>query len=220
MNQQILIAEDDFTSRTMLQAVLTKWGYEVISAGDGDEAFAAFQQSNNLQLAVLDWEMPGLNGAELCRRLRGQDRKNPLYLILLTSRDEPEDIAHGLEAGADDYIAKPYDNTELKARVDVGRRMISLQNEMRERERLQGVLEMAGAVCHELNQPLQSVSGFSEMLLMDLKTEDPNYNTLKKIKLGIDRIGELTRKIMKITRYQSKPYLKSKIIDIEQASQH
>ncbi len=225
MNQQILpmkilIAEDDFTSRTMLQAVLTKWGYEVISAGDGDEAFAAFQQSDTLQLAVLDWEMPGLSGAELCRRLRDQDRKNPLYLILLTSRHEPEDIAHGLEAGADDYIAKPYDNTELKARVDVGRRMISLQNEMRERERLQGVLEMAGAVCHELNQPLQSVSGFSEMLLMDLKTEDPNYNTLKKIKLGIDRIGELTRKIMKITRYQSKPYLKSKIVDIEQASQH
>lgn len=216
---KILIAEDDFTSRTILQAVLAKWGYEVTSTGDGDEAFAAFQQNDAPQLAVLDWEMPGMDGAALCRKLRGQERKDPLYLILLTSRGESGDIVQGLEAGADDYIAKPYDNGELQARVNVGRRMITLQNEMREREKLQGVLEMAGAVCHELNQPLQSVSGFSEMLLMDLESGDRNYETLKTIKSGIDRIGELTRKIMNISRYQSKPYLsRSKIIDIEEAS--
>jgi len=77
---------------------------------------------------------------------------------------------------------------------------------------------MAGAVCHELNQPLQAVSGFSEILLLDLKKEDPNYDMIQKIKVGIDRIGALTGKIMNITQYQSKPYLKSKIVDIEQAS--
>jgi len=107
------------------------------------------------------------------------------------------------------------------ARVNVGKRMITLQNELREREKLQGVLEMAGAICHELNQPLQSVSGFSELLLMDMETGSPNYKMLKNIKTGIERIGDLTRKIMNITRYQSKPYLnESKIIDIEKASRH
>jgi len=99
--------------------------------------------------------------------------------------------------------------------------MITLQNRLRERERLQGVLEMAGAVCHELNQPLQSVSGFSELLLMDMETSDPNHERLKNIKMGIEWIGELTRKIMKITRYRSKNYMngKSRILDIDQASQ-
>lgn len=218
-NMKILIAEDDTTSRTMLQAVLTKWGYEVIAASDGEQAWAALQEPDAPALAVLDWEMPGLDGAELCRRLRGREHKEPLYLILLTSRSDPEDIVRGLEAGADDYIAKPYGNAELKARVDVGRRMLLLQNEMREREKLQGVLEMAGAVCHELNQPLQVVSGYSEMLLLEVDEGDKHHENLKTIKEGVGRIGELTRRIMKITRYQAKPYLKGRIVDIHQASE-
>jgi len=216
---RLLIAEDDVTSRAMLQAVLTKWGYDVTAVSDGEQAWAGLQEPNAPGLAVLDWEMPGMDGAELCRRLREQTRKEPLYLILLTSRSEPEDIVQGLEAGADDYIAKPYNNAELKARVDVGRRMLLLQNEMREREKLQGVLEMAGAVCHELNQPLQIVSGFAEMLLLETNTDDKNYKILKTIKQGIERIGELTRRIMKITRYQAKPYLKGRIVDINEASE-
>jgi DNA-binding response OmpR family regulator len=216
---KLLIAEDDLTSRAILEAVLTKWGYDVTSVDDGDKAFAALQAVGAPQLAVLDWEMPGLDGAALCRKLRGQERKLPLYLILLTSRGDSGNMVEGFAAGADDYIAKPYDAAELQARISAGRRMIALQNEMREREKLEGVLEMAGAVCHELNQPLQSVSGFSELLLMDMTPDDPQRETLTMIKEGIDRIGELTRKIMKITRYQSKPYLSSTIVDIEQACQ-
>ncbi|MCF8075347.1 MAG: response regulator [Desulfotignum sp.] len=216
---RILIAEDDITSRAMLQAVLTKWGYHVITAKNGEEAFRMFQDSDAPQLAVLDWEMPEMDGADLCRCLRQQERREPLYLILLTSRDDAGDIVQGLEAGADDYIAKPFDTAELKARVDVGRRMISLQNEMQKREKLSGILELAGAVCHELNQPLQSVFGYSEILLMDLDADDGNYETLKKIQHEIGRIGELTRKIMKITRYQTKPYLKSQIVDIDRSSE-
>ena len=89
-----------------------------------------------------------------------------------------------------------------------------------EREKLQGVLEMAGAICHELNQPLQIVSGSSELLLMDIASNDPKYKVLKNIEASITRMALLMRKIMGITRYQSKPYLKSKIVDIEQASRH
>jgi phosphoserine phosphatase RsbU/P len=217
---KILIVEDDFTSRTMLQAVLAKWGYEVISTSDGEEAYTALQQHDAPQLVVLDWMMPKMDGPTLCQKLRNQKRESPLYLILLTSKGEYGDIVRGLDSGADDYIAKPYDNKELRARVDVGRRMIRLQNELRERDKLQVVLEMAGAVCHELNQPLQCVSGFSELLLMDLGENDPMYDTLKNIKIGIGRIGELTHKIMNISKYSAKGYMggRSRIVDIDQSA--
>lgn len=212
---KVLVAEDSRSSRMMLESALAKWGYEVTAVGDGAQAWNALKDADAPNLAVLDWEMPGISGPDLCRKLREEERQDPLYLILLTSRNKPSDIAHGLESGADDYIAKPYNSAELKARVGAGRRLLTLQNQMREREKLQGVLEMAGAVCHELNQPLQIVLGFSEMLLAD---NDKNSDALNSIKKEIDRIGELTRRIMKITRYQAKPYLKSRIIDIEQSS--
>ena len=217
---KILIAEDDLTSRMVLEAVLTKWGYEVTSTTNGDEAFAALQQSDAPQLAVLDWEMPGMDGAALCRKLRRQKSERPLYLILLTSRAESDDIVRGLEAGADDYVAKPYVNEELQARVNAGRRIIELQNQLRDREKLQGVLEMAGAVCHEINQPLQAVSGWAELLLMDMEQVDSNQEALNNIKEGMDRIGELTRKIMTISKYRTKEYMDGKrmIIDIDQSS--
>ena len=217
---KILIADDDFTVRTMLYAVLKKWGYELVSAADGHEAWDALQQTDAPQLAILDWMMPGMTGPEICRKLRAQERTGPLYLILLTSKDERENIIEGLEAGADDYVAKPYDIGELKARVQVGRRILKLQHKLKKREKLQGVLEMAGAVCHEINQPLQVVSGWAEMLLMDIAESDPNYATFKNIKANVDRIGELTRKIMQISKYKVRDYMggKSKIIDIDKST--
>lgn len=217
---KVLIAEDDITSRTMLQAVLKKWSYEVVATADGDEAWTSMQKENAPQLLILDWMMPGMDGPALCRKLRGQERTGALYIILLTSKNERQDVVAGLETGADDYITKPYDKDEMRARVNVGSRMLELQTRLREKEKLQGVLEMAGTVCHELNQPLQAVSGWSELLLMDLVHSDPNYATLKKIIEGVDRIGDLTRKIMRISRYKTKGYMdnKSRIIDIDQSS--
>ncbi len=95
--------------------------------------------------------MPEMNGPELCQKLRTQERPAPLYLILLTSKSEREDIIEGLEVGADEYITKPYNNEELRARLKVGQRILELQSALIQKEKLQGVLEMAGAVCHELN---------------------------------------------------------------------
>ena len=126
----------------------------------------------------------------------------------------------GLEAGADDYIAKPYDNGELLARIGVGRRILELLAEVARRQKLQGVLEMAGAVCHELNQPLQAVSGYSELLLLDSDENDPHAAVLRAIHAEVQKIGELTRKIMNITQYRTKDYLGGRhtIVDIEGAS--
>lgn len=215
---KILIAEDDFTSRTMLESILTKSGYTVMGTTNGIEAYEALQEKNAPQMAVLDWEMPGMNGQTLCRKLRRLNLNTPLYLILLTSRNHPEDLIQGLEAGADDYVAKPYNRAELQARINVGRRMIDFQNKMLEREKLEGVLEMAGAVCHELNQPLQTVSGYLDLLMMDMDKTEKKFRYAESIQSGITRIGKLTRKIMSITSYKTKPYLKQKIVDIDLSS--
>jgi len=218
--KRILIAEDDLTSRTLLEAVLIKWGYEVVATQDGDAAWEALQSKEAPRLAILDWMMPGLSGIDLCRRLRAQERLTPLYLILLTSRGDRVDIVQGLEAGADDYVSKPYDQAELRARIDVGRRMLELLTALARQEKLRGVIEMAGGVCHELNQPLQVVSGYAEMLIMDLPEDDPNREALIFIKDGVDRIGNLTRKMMSIATYKSKDYWGDtlKIVDIEGSS--
>lgn len=217
---KILIAEDDLTSRVMLQALLSKWGYEVTSASDGDEAWNILQSTDAPRLAILDWVMPGMDGPTLCKKLRAQERSDQLYLLLLTSKGESNDIVVGLHAGADDYVAKPFESEELRARIEVGKRVLELMDELARREKLQGVLGMAGAVCHEMNQPLHVVLGYSEMLLTDLDGNDPRTEMLGVIKTQIDRIGELTSKMMRISQYQTKDYMGGlqEIVDIERAS--
>ena len=127
---RILIAEDDATSRAMLAGVLKKRGHEVVETVDGDGAWALLSQPDAPRLIILDWMMPGLDGLEVLRRLRGRETECPSYVIMLTSRDEKVDIVAGLDAGADDYLTKPFDAGELRARVEVGRRMVELQESL------------------------------------------------------------------------------------------
>jgi DNA-binding response OmpR family regulator len=215
---KILIAEDNSTSRLILESILLKWNYEVISARDGNEAWEKLQEKEAPRLIILDWMMPGKNGVELCRELRGRNNVGAVYIILLTSRDNKTDIVEGLSAGADDYIAKPFDKDELRARIEVGRRMVELQDALIEREKLQVIFEMTGAICHELSQPMQAISGNSELILMSIQENDPLYRNIKTIKEQIDRMGNITRKLKQVTRYKTKDYINSKIIDIDHAS--
>jgi DNA-binding response OmpR family regulator len=121
---QILIAEDDDTSRIVLAGVLKKNGYEVIAKSNGLQALEILQGPNAPRLAILDWMMPELDGLEVIRRVRATTSGLPPYILLLTARDEKSDIIVGLETGANDYLAKPFDPGELRARIAVGRRMI------------------------------------------------------------------------------------------------
>ena len=139
---RILIAEDDLVSRNMLRAVLSKSGHEVIAVGDGEQALAALRQPGAPRLAILDWMMPGMDGVGVCREIRGVGDAPLPYLILLTSRDDEKSIVEGLEAGANDYLTKPYRNEELRARVGVGRRMVELQSSLTDKiEELRRALE-------------------------------------------------------------------------------
>ena len=127
---KILIADDSIVSRHLLEATLRKWGYEVSVACDGAEALEILQQDDAPALAILDWMMPGMTGLEVCRRLRQRAREPYTYILLLTSKSQKEDLIEGMEAGADDYITKPFDQHELQVRLRAGTRLVDLQAEL------------------------------------------------------------------------------------------
>lgn len=141
---KILIAEDDVISRRVLEATLKKWGYEVIVAENGVDALAVLQSVDPPPFAILDWVMPGKDGVEVCRKVRQTPSETPAYIILLTAKNQTEDIVAGLEAGADDYLTKPFERMELRARIEVGVRVVTLQNKLASRVK-------------ELNQTLENL---------------------------------------------------------------
>jgi two-component system cell cycle response regulator len=127
---KVLIADDSIVSRHMLEATVRKWGYEPVVACDGQEAWDILQKDNAPQLAILDWVMPQLTGPEVCRLARQQQKDKYTYMLLLTSKNQREDLIEGMDAGADDYVTKPFNHHELQVRLRAGRRIVDLQSEL------------------------------------------------------------------------------------------
>lgn len=128
--RKILIADDDATNRKVLGAALTRLGYEVKVTTDGHQAWEVLQQSDAPEMAILDWLMPGMTGPEICMKLRAREQGHYVYIILLTALTELSALVEGLEAGADDFIAKPFRTPELYARLRAGQRILELQREL------------------------------------------------------------------------------------------
>jgi phosphoserine phosphatase RsbU/P len=165
-SMNILIADDDADSRTLLEVLLQKMGYSVITAHDGTEALDKMQSPGSPALVLLDWMMPGMEGIEVCRRYREQCREEPKYIILLTAKDTIDSIVDGLAAGANDYISKPFNKRELFARLNVGRRFIELQQKLADHitelkdslehvKKLQGILPIC-MYCHNIRNDQES----------------------------------------------------------------
>ena len=146
---KILIAEDEYTTRLMVQVCLENWGYSIESVEDGKKAWDIINQKNPPQIAVLDWEMPGISGIDLCRKIKRLDRSSPIHVILLTARDSKNDISQGFEAGADDYITKPFNDDELGARIRVAERIVTIQSSL-------------NSSLEELREALDMVQSFEE----------------------------------------------------------
>lgn len=127
---KILIADDDPVSCRLLDRLLVKWGYEVIAAHDGAEAWEVLQAENSPRVALLDWMMPGIDGLEICRRVRARSAHPYVYIMLLTANDKVGNLVEGLESGADDYLTKPFHPQELRARLRVGLRMLDLESRL------------------------------------------------------------------------------------------
>lgn len=203
----LLIVEDNVTLSEMLKAQVTKMGFQATCVSDGEQAFNLLKDNSEYQLALIDWVMPKMDGLELCRHIRAEKSRAPIYLILLTANDLPENVIAGLDAGADDYIVKPYNPAELRARIRVGERMINMMHALQEQNKLQGALEMARTVCHEMNQPLQVAASYCELLKLDVEKSTDNYQAIERIDENIFRIGELTRKIMRLSSCSYKSFL-------------
>jgi CheY-like chemotaxis protein len=129
----VLVADDLDVNRKLLRMLLTAEGYEVVEASNGVDAYNMLQGTTVPMVGLLDWEMPEMEGVEVCRTTRLLQFTPPIYLILLTVRDSKQDIVTGLQAGANDYITKPFDKTELLARVNIGKQMVQLQQALTER---------------------------------------------------------------------------------------
>lgn len=163
---RVVIAEDDAVSRRILETLLSKWGYEVTTTLDGEAAWNTLQEPGAPSLAILDIMMPGIDGLELCRRVRLIPTSVPPYIILLTANNAVSEIVKGIEAGADDYLTKPYDRDELRVRLQVGVRIIELQTKLAERVRqleaalshvkqLEGILPIC-SYCKKIRNDLNS----------------------------------------------------------------
>jgi signal transduction histidine kinase len=176
----VLIAEDDPISRLLLQGHLQKWGHEVTAATTGAEAWGLFQASA-YPLVVSDWMMPEMDGPELVRRIRASDRPGYVYVILLTARTQKADVVVGMEAGADDFVTKPFDREELRVRVRAGERIVRLEQTLAEQnlalreaqaalvqsEKLASLGRLAAGVAHEINNPVAYVTNNLAVLRRD-----------------------------------------------------
>ena len=164
---KILIAEDNPVPRRVLEASLQKWGYRVVVTCDGTEAWEEFQkQKEEVRLAILDWMMPGMDGVELCRRIRAADAGGYVYIILLTAKGQKGDVVTGLEAGADDYVVKPFSPEELRSRIASGVRVLKYEEALAKRNvalsRLLADAERGRIEAEELVQRLRQIIALGE----------------------------------------------------------
>jgi signal transduction histidine kinase len=171
----ILIADDDSVSRHFLQYYLQKWGYEVTAAHDGALAWRLFERSS-FPMVITDWMMPELDGPGLLRRIRASQRPGYVYAILLSARSQKEDLVEGMEAGADDFLTKPFDRDELRVRLRAGERIIRLEHHVREtqaaliqHEQLASLGRLAAGLAHEINNPISYVMNNIAVLRRDVQ---------------------------------------------------
>lgn len=217
---RILIAEDDAPSREVLKLNLEAWGYEPIVCQDGAEAWDVFQRADAPRLAVLDWMMPGLSGVEVCHKVRELEHGRFIYILLLTAKSQREDLLQGLDAGADDYIVKPFDRQELRARIRVGARVVGLQNKLLETEQIRVLAETAGAAAHEINQPLTVLMGKLELLLERMGPDSKHREVIESVYGSADRIADIVRNMSEARAYVTKPYVEGlNIVDFGASSE-
>ena len=181
----ILIAEDDRVCRMVLEKNLRDWGYEVRSAVNGKTAWQEIQKGD-IQIAIVDWIMPKIDGAELCKKIREDSQSSYIYVIMLTVKSQKEDIRAGLASGADDYITKPFDSEELRARLETGKRIIGLQNELLKSKK---ILEKLAT--HDTLTGLLNRSEILDLLQGECSRADRERKPLSAIMLDIDLFKDI-----------------------------
>lgn len=215
---RILLVDDNARNLQLLGHILNGAGYPTAFALDSEKALSMLA-GDRYDLVLLDVMMPGMDGFDVCRRMKSNPETREIPFIFLTARTEPEAVVEGFEAGAVDYVTKPFHSRELLARVSTQERLLAAQRERVERETLQAILELAGAVCHEFNQPLQIISGTAELMRHRGDLDSATLGDLKQILKAVERLGGLTRKLSGITRRETREYLSgTRILDLERSA--
>lgn len=184
---KILIADDSLLSRRILEAFLTKRDYSVVSTNNGEEALRLLSREDAPRLAILDWMMPGMEGTQVCSKLREQSNEKPyIYTLLLTARSEKADLLNGLESGADDYIAKPFDPPELHARLQIGRRILDLQDKL-----LAASDELRFRATHDTLTGVSNRAAILEILRREQSRQQREAGSFGVILVDIDHFKEV-----------------------------
>ncbi len=220
----VLIADDDPTMRLLLVAVTERSGHTVVkAAADGEEAWVACQPELP-PMIILDWEMPHLDGLELCRRIRAAEGGDAPFILVVTARDKTEDLTAVLDAGADDYMSKPVTPDNLRARLRIAERRIEVsgarrraEGELRKARYLAGIGEMSLALQHEINNPLAALLSHASLLDQGMIEAHEKDEALATIVAQARRIGEVVKRLRHIDSEnpRSVPYLgQARMIDI------
>ena len=231
----VMVVDDSLTMRHAIRNALEPEGYTIIEAKNGVDGLIRTLSYEKPDLITLDIEMPEMDGISMCRNIRKVRQLDELPIIFLTSLADQQKLLKVFQAGATDYLIKPFFKEELVARLQVHLEKSLLIRQLRgtieqlnaaeqvraEKQRLQGVLEMAGAVCHELNQPIQSISGYAELMMMNADRSNPLISYAQKIMQQAERIGRITSKLMNVTAYRTKKHdSHRRIIDIDKAARN
>jgi len=214
----LLVVDDNPVNIKLVRSILEKEGYGTLSAMDGPSAITAVK-TEKPDLVLMDIFMGKMSGLEACRAIKRERPLRDVPIIFVTANTDDAVLQRAFESGGTDYVRKPINRTELLARIKSVLTQKMLMERIVEQEKLQGALEMAGAVCHEMNQPLQAVTWATELLLKEVTPEGRLYPAALDIIRNIEKIGGITRKLQGITRYKTMSYIgDTRIIDIERAS--
>ena len=218
----VILADDDPTMLALIRAVAEQSGHTVVAAvRDGEAAWEAFS-AENVPLIILDWEMPKLDGLGLCRRIRSSDKYDPPFILIVTGRKTRDDLLKALDAGADDYLAKPVTPDDFAARLRIVERRIQItgarrqaEMELRRARYLAGIGETSLALQHEINNPLAAMLSHAALLEAGMVEENEKDEALNTIVAQAKRIGEVVKRLRQIEQPRSVEYLgNARMLDI------
>ena len=218
IRHKILIVDDTPANITII-ANFIKPDFSIRVATSGPEALKILQSGWKPDLVLLDIVMPKMDGIEVCEIIRNDSILKEIPVIFITANTEDEVLASAFEAGGNDYIRKPVNKVELTTRIKAIFDQKKLAETIRAEEKLTGALEMAGAICHEMGQPLQSILTCAEIFMQEFDQGDKQYGLAKILAEQSKSMAEISKKLQKITSYSTKKYLgRTTIIDLDKSS--
>ncbi|HKS06075.1 MAG TPA: response regulator [Gemmatimonadaceae bacterium] len=216
-----LVAEDDPSIRLLHVTALKQRGHHVLEADDGDVAWKLFEKEHP-SLLILDWQMPRLDGLSLTRRIREAEAERAAFILMVTARDQEDDLLTSLDAGADDYLSKPFTPDALQARLNIAERRIAVDREhrkteaaLREARYLAGIGETAVALQHEINNPLAAVVGNVQLLERGMVPANEMQSVMHDIVTQSKRITDVLGRLRELTQARSVDYAEGiKMLDL------